>query len=121
MQKLQVGCICSPRLRILDFSLTLSSISQLEYSPGGELFSHLRRLQRFNSATARFYGAEIVLILAFLHDTLGVVYRDLKPENLLLDGQGHIKLVDFGFAKKVGNRMLAKGLLMSNAPLATGD
>ena len=73
----------------------------LEYIPGGELFSHLRRLHRFPTSTARFYAAEIVLIFGFLHDSLGVIYRDLKPENLLLDARGHIKLVDFGFAKRV--------------------
>ncbi|KAL1957719.1 hypothetical protein VTO42DRAFT_5562 [Malbranchea cinnamomea] len=73
----------------------------LEYCPGGEIFSFLRRAKRFNEATARFYAAEIVLIFEFLHDVQGVAYRDLKPENLLLDAEGHIKLVDFGFAKRL--------------------
>ncbi|KAI9841995.1 MAG: serine/threonine protein kinase, AGC [Sclerophora amabilis] len=76
----------------------------LDYCPGGEVFSYLRRARRFDTHTARFYAAEIVLILEFLHEIQGVAYRDLKPENLLIDSDGHIKLVDFGFAKKVENR-----------------
>ncbi|KAF2748115.1 Pkinase-domain-containing protein [Sporormia fimetaria CBS 119925] len=76
----------------------------LEYCPGGEVFSYLRRARRFNEATSQFYGAEIVLILEYLHEQEGVAYRDLKPENILIDAEGHLKLVDFGFAKKVENR-----------------
>ncbi|KAK5170558.1 cytochrome c oxidase subunit 1 [Saxophila tyrrhenica] len=76
----------------------------LDYCPGGEVFSYLRRARRFNEATSQFYAAEIVLILEFLHDRQGVAYRDMKPENILIDAQGHLKLVDFGFAKKVDNR-----------------
>ncbi|KAI5194405.1 Pkinase-domain-containing protein [Aureobasidium subglaciale] len=75
----------------------------LEYCPGGEVFSYLRRARRFNESTSQFYAAEIVLILEFLHDHQGVAYRDLKPENILIDADGHLKLVDFGFAKKVEN------------------
>ncbi|KAG6035677.1 hypothetical protein E4U41_005957 [Claviceps citrina] len=75
----------------------------LDYVPGGELFSYLRKSRRFDESTARFYAAEIVLILEYLHEQQGgVAYRDLKPENLLLDQHGHIKLVDFGFAKRLG-------------------
>lgn len=77
----------------------------LDYVPGGELFSYLRRHRRFPEEWAQFYAAEIVLVLEYLHDDQGgVAYRDLKPENLLLDGQGHVKLVDFGFAKRLGSR-----------------
>jgi serine/threonine protein kinase len=82
--------------------LTFSS-TQLDYCPGGEVFSYLRRARRFNESTSQFYAAEIVLILEFLHDHQGVAYRDLKPENILIDAEGHLKLVDFGFAKKVEN------------------
>jgi len=81
----------------------LSLVKQLDYCPGGEVFSYLRKAKRFDEQTARFYAAEIVLILEFLHEREGVAYRDLKPENLLLDAEGHIKLVDFGFAKRLGN------------------
>jgi serine/threonine protein kinase len=72
-----------------------------EYVPGGELFSLLRRSSHFSPAQASFYAAEIVLALGYVH-SLGVAYRDLKPENLLLDAAGHVKLADFGFAKDVG-------------------
>ncbi|KAH6630380.1 kinase-like domain-containing protein [Chaetomium sp. MPI-SDFR-AT-0129] len=76
----------------------------LDYVPGGELFTYLRKYRRFNEDMARFYAAEIVLILEHLHEQQGgIAYRDMKPENLLLDGEGHIKLVDFGFAKRLGN------------------
>ncbi|KAG5979088.1 hypothetical protein E4U55_005570 [Claviceps digitariae] len=75
----------------------------LDYVPGGELFSYLRKFRRFDESTARFYAAEIVLVLEYLHEQQGgVAYRDLKPENLLLDKDGHVKLVDFGFAKRLG-------------------
>jgi serine/threonine protein kinase len=75
----------------------------LDYVPGGELFSYLRKFRRFDEPSARFYAAEIVLVLEYLHEQQGgVAYRDLKPENLLLDEEGHIKLVDFGFAKRLG-------------------
>ncbi|KAF1999021.1 Pkinase-domain-containing protein [Amniculicola lignicola CBS 123094] len=76
----------------------------LDYCPGGEVFSYLRRARRFNEPTSQFYAAEIVLILEYLHEKEGVAYRDLKPENILIDAEGHLKLVDFGFAKKVENR-----------------
>ena len=55
----------------------------------------------FDEATAMFYAANVLLALEHLH-IHGVVYRDLKPENLLLDTQGYIKIADFGFAKNIG-------------------
>jgi len=75
----------------------------LEYVIGGEMFLHLRRAGRFSNEVTRFYAAEIVLALEYLH-SLNIVYRDLKPENLLIDQQGHIKITDFGFSKRVEDR-----------------
>ncbi|KAJ2554141.1 Serine/threonine-protein kinase Sgk2, partial [Coemansia sp. RSA 1933] len=73
----------------------------LDYVNGGELFFHLQRERRFGENRARFYAAEITSALAYLHG-MDVVYRDLKPENCLLDADGHVKIVDFGLAKEVG-------------------
>lgn len=71
----------------------------LEYGQGGELFTHLSSERMFSEETSAFYMAEMVLALSHLHDTLGVVYRDLKPENCLLDAEGHLLLTDFGLSK----------------------
>ena len=70
----------------------------LDYCPGGELFFHLSRFRRFPERVARFYSAELLLALGHLHKR-GIIYRDLKPENVLLDAEGHVKLGDFGLAK----------------------
>mmetsp|Transcript_17482 Transcript_17482/g.53261 ORF Transcript_17482/g.53261 Transcript_17482/m.53261 type:complete len:493 (+) Transcript_17482:378-1856(+) len=79
----------------------------LDYCAGGELFCHLQRLGKFAEPRARFYTAELVLALAHVH-ALGVVYRDLKPENVLLDARGHVRLTDFGLSKE-GVTAHAKG------------
>ncbi|XP_039602160.1 cAMP-dependent protein kinase catalytic subunit PRKX, partial [Polypterus senegalus] len=75
----------------------------MDYVPGGELFSYLRNMGRFNNNTGLFYSSEIVCAIEYLHSK-EIVYRDLKPENILLDREGHIKLTDFGFAKKLVDR-----------------
>jgi len=71
----------------------------MEYVNGGELFSHLRKSKYFGEDRARFYAAEIGMALSYLHEQ-GVVYRDLKLENLLLDKDGHVKITDFGLSKE---------------------
>lgn len=71
----------------------------LEYAQGGELFERMRTERMFPEETAAFYMAEMVLALEHLHRNVGVVYRDLKPENCLLDSDGHLLLTDFGLSK----------------------
>lgn len=70
----------------------------LELCAGGELFFHILQKGKFKEDEARFYFAEIVLAIEYLHN-LKIVYRDLKPENILLDLDGHAKLTDFGLSK----------------------
>ncbi|CAD8167937.1 unnamed protein product [Paramecium pentaurelia] len=70
----------------------------LEYCAGGELFYHLRKLKRLSEQDAKIYFAEICLGMAYLHSQ-SIVYRDIKPENILLDLQGHLLLSDFGLSK----------------------
>lgn len=70
----------------------------LEFCPGGEIFYHMNKVQRFSEKVAKFYFAEIVLAIEYLHNN-NIFYRDLKPENILLDEDGHVKLADFGISR----------------------
>lgn len=70
----------------------------LEYCPCGDLGKYLERERRFSEEVARVYACEIVLGLEYLHKN-GVIYRDLKPDNILVCENGHIKLADFGLSK----------------------
>lgn len=71
----------------------------LDYCAGGELFFHLGKVGKFSEQRACFYAAEITLAIDYVHD-LDIVYRDLKPENVLLDSRGHVRLTDFGLSKE---------------------
>ena len=82
-------------------SFTYCHTKHRPMTAGGELFHHLDLAGAFDEATAMFYAANVLLALEHLHSR-GLVYRDLKPENLLLDAQGYCKVADFGFAKKIG-------------------
>lgn len=70
----------------------------LEYCPNGDLSSLVKAKRKLDEHTAKFYLAEIILALEYLHN-LNIIYRDLKPANILIDTEGHIKLSDFGLAK----------------------
>lgn len=70
----------------------------MDLCAGGELFYLLHQKGRLPEAVAKFYFAEILLGLEYIHNR-GIVYRDLKPENVLIDIDGHIKLADFGLSK----------------------
>ena len=75
----------------------------LEYVQGGELFTYLRSVKSLRNEDAIFYAGQVLLMFEYLH-TKNVVYRDLKPENLLIDAEGYLKLTDFGFAKVIESR-----------------
>ena len=74
-----------------------------EFVVGGELFKRLRSEGAFPNDVALFYVTEIVCAFTYLHSN-SIAYRDLKPENVLIDSEGHLKLVDFGFAKVIPDK-----------------
>ena len=70
----------------------------LEYCPGGELFTYVKKYRKLSEEAAKFFITEILLGIEHLHQR-DIIYRDIKPENILLDLDGHVRIADFGLAK----------------------
>ena len=73
----------------------------MDYYPAGDLTSYLSEFCKMGIAEIQFFGAQLAMAIQFLH-SVGVVHRDIKLENIFIDGDGYIKLGDFGMAKNIG-------------------
>ncbi|KAJ3176410.1 Ribosomal protein S6 kinase beta-2 [Geranomyces variabilis] len=92
----------------------------LTYASGGELFTYLAKEKMFAEPVACFYVAELLLALEHLHG-LGIIYRDLKPENVLLGADGHVQLTDFGLSKVALDARTVCGTIEFMAPEVLDD
>ena len=92
--------LCSPFITKLysSFQTSTNLYFALEFVPGGDLGSHLANGKVFSHKQVKIYLAEIAVALSYLHK-YGIIFRDLKPSNILIDSTGHLKLTDFGLAK----------------------
>ncbi|KAK8797217.1 hypothetical protein WA158_004427 [Blastocystis sp. Blastoise] len=89
-----------PFLARLEFAFQTHTTLYLgmEFFAGGPLFHHLQQARRFPEERARFYACEVILAMGYLHKE-NILYRDMKPENILLDRYGHVYITDFGLSK----------------------
>lgn len=70
----------------------------MEFVKGGELFTHIIQKKRFDEESTKFIVAQIASAMGYLHSK-EIIYRDLKPENVLIEADGYIKLIDFGLSR----------------------
>lgn len=103
----------------------------MEFLPGGDLMSLLIKEDTFSESVTRFFMAEAAHAISSVH-ALGYIHRDIKPDNMLLDARGHLKLTDLGLCKKVGEvspmddpenvlkMMREQGLIAASTSLETG-
>lgn len=90
----------------------------MDFCPNGDLGMHIARDKRFTEDKAKFYACEVLLAMEELHKH-GIIFRDLKPDNVVLDQEGHARLTDFGLSKEgVNEGQLAKSFCGSVAYLA---
>jgi 5'-AMP-activated protein kinase catalytic alpha subunit len=88
-------------IKLLETVLTDTHICiVMEMCPGGDLLSYVRKRRRLPEKQSKYIYRQIVKGIAYLHENL-IVHRDIKLENILLDGHGHIKIADFGVSKKI--------------------
>ena len=82
----------------------------MQFKQGGELYYHLRKQKRFDENVCRFYACQLLEGLIYLHSQ-SIMYRDMKPENILLDKDGNCCLVDFGISKILKEGQKAKSFV----------
>nr|XP_022920561.1 cAMP-dependent protein kinase catalytic subunit alpha-like [Onthophagus taurus] len=89
----------------MDFSFKDSTYIYfvMPFVNGGDLFTYLKKVKKLKEDLCKFYAAQIVLALEYIH-FLSLVFRDLKPENIMIDSTGYLKVCDFGFCKYVDTR-----------------
>lgn len=88
----------------------------MDFCPGGTLLNELKIKRKFRTREALIYFLELMITFEFMHDK-NIIYRDLKAENILLDDHGHIKLTDFGLARRMENSGTDENLSFCGSPI----
>ena len=79
----------------------------MPFVKGGELYRFFKSKRRFKESEVKFYAVQIALALGYLHKK-GIIHRDLKLENILVDETGYLKIIDFGLAKMLDRKGITK-------------